>query len=217
MRILLVEDDVSLARGTRVGLEQQGFHVDCVHDGVAGIREGANGDYAAIVLDLGLPRLDGFDVLRALRSKNISTPIVILTARDAVDSRVTGLDQGADDYLIKPIDLRELAARLRAAIRRSQGVASAEFRMGALTIVPERRVVLWNSEEVELTPREFDVLHVLALCSGRVLTRAQIEQQTSSWGISIDSNAVEVHVHHLRKKIPGLNLKTIRGVGYQLA
>lgn len=201
----------------RAGLEQQGFHVDCVHDGVAGIREGVNGDYAAIVLDLGLPRLDGFNVLRALRSKNVSTPVVILTARDAVESRVTGLDQGADDYLIKPIDLRELAARLRVAIRRSQGLASAEFHVGALTIVPERRMVLWNSEEVELTPREFDVLHVLALCSGRVLTRAQIEQQTSSWGISIDSNAVEVHVHHIRKKIPGLNLKTIRGVGYQLA
>ena len=217
MRILLVEDDVPLARGMRAGLEQQGFHVDCVHDGVAGIREGVNADYAAIVLDLGLPRLDGFDVLSALRSKNVLTPIVILTARDAVESRVTGLDQGADDYLIKPIDLRELAARLRVAIRRSQGLASAEFHVGALTIVPERRMVLWNSEEVELTPREFDVLHVLALCSGRVLTRAQIEQQTSSWGISIDSNAVEVHVHHIRKKIPGLNLKTIRGVGYQLA
>lgn len=201
----------------RAGLEQQGFHVDCVHDGVAGIREGVNADYAAIVLDLGLPRLDGFDVLSALRSKNVLTPIVVLTARDAVESRVTGLDQGADDYLIKPIDLRELAARLRVAIRRSQGLASAEFRVGALTIAPERRMVLWNGEEVELTPREFDVLHVLALCSGRVLTRAQIEQQTSSWGISIDSNAVEVHVHHIRKKIPGLNLKTIRGVGYQLA
>ena len=216
MRILLIEDDVPLARGIKTGLEQLGFYVDCVHDGHAGIREGISAEYAAIILDIGLPRVDGFGVLNALRSKDIKTPVVFLTARDAVESRVSGLDQGADDYLVKPVDIRELAARLRVSIRRAQGIASAEFHVGLLSIDPERRVVFWSNEEVDLTPREFDVLHVLALGVGRVLTRAQIEQQTSSWGVSIESNAVEVHVHHLRKKIPELNLKTIRGVGYQL-
>ena len=187
-----------------------------VQDGQAGLREGAKTDYGAIVLDLGLPRVSGMDVLAALRSARVFTPVLILTAHDDLDSRVQGLDLGADDYMVKPIDIRELSARLRAAIRRGQGLAHSAFSIGQLTIDPAKREASWNGEGLDLTPREFDVLHVLALGNGRVLTRGQIEQQMTSWGQTIESNAVEVHIHHLRKKMPELPLRTIRGVGYQL-
>ena len=180
------------------------------------MREGAQTDYGAIVLDLGLPRVSGMDVLAALRSARVLTPVLILTAHDDLDSRVQGLDLGADDYMVKPIDIRELSARLRAAIRRGQGLAHSAFSIGQLTIDPAKREASWNGEGLDLTPREFDVLHVLALGNGRVLTRGQIEQQMTSWGQTIESNAVEVHIHHLRKKMPELPLRTIRGVGYQL-
>ena len=216
MRILLVEDDQPLGRGLKKGLEQSGFAVDWVQDGLAGLREGAQTQYGAIVLDLGLPRMGGMDVLATLRAQNVHTPVLILTAQDHLDARVQGLDLGADDYMVKPIDIRELSARLRAAIRRGQGVAHAAFQVGELTIDPAKREAAWEGSAVELTPREFDVLHVLALSNGRVLTRGQIEQQMTSWGQTIESNAVEVHIHHLRKKIPQLPIKTIRGVGYQL-
>jgi DNA-binding response OmpR family regulator len=216
MRILLVEDDQPLGRGLKKGLEQHGFAVDWVQDGQAGLREGSQTQYGAIVLDLGLPGVAGMDVLARLRSQNITTPILILTAHDHLDARIQGLDLGADDYMVKPIDIRELAARLRAAIRRGQGLANAAFNVGPLTIDPAKREAIWNGQGLDLTPREFDVLHVLALGNGRVLTRGQIEQQMTSWGQTIESNAVEVHIHHLRKKIPDLPLKTIRGVGYQL-
>ena len=216
MRILLVEDDQPLGRGLKKGLEQNGFAVDWVQDGLAGLREGAQTQYGAIVLDLGLPRMGGMDVLATLRAQNVHTPVLILTAQDQLDARVQGLDLGADDYMVKPIDIRELSARLRAAIRRGQGVAHAAFQVGELTIDPAKREAAWEGSTVDLTPREFDVLHVLALSNGRVLTRGQIEQQMTSWGQTIESNAVEVHIHHLRKKIPQLPIKTIRGVGYQL-
>lgn len=216
MRILLVEDDQPLGRGLKKGLEQNGFAVDWVQDGLAGLREGAQTQYGAIVLDLGLPRMGGMDILATLRAQNVHTPVLILTAQDHLDARVQGLDLGADDYMVKPIDIRELSARLRAAIRRGQGVAHAAFQVGELTIDPAKREAAWEGSAVELTPREFDVLHVLALSNGRVLTRGQIEQQMTSWGQTIESNAVEVHIHHLRKKIPQLPIKTIRGVGYQL-
>jgi DNA-binding response OmpR family regulator len=216
MRILLVEDDQPLGRGLKKGLEQNGFAVDWVQDGLAGLREGAQSQYGAIVLDLGLPRMAGMDVLAALRAQNVHTPVLILTAQDQLDARVQGLDRGADDYMVKPIDIRELSARLRAAIRRGQGLAHAAFQVGELTVDPAKREAAWEGSGVELTPREFDVLHVLALSNGRVLTRGQIEQQMTSWGQTIESNAVEVHIHHLRKKMPNLPIKTIRGVGYQL-
>jgi DNA-binding response OmpR family regulator len=216
MRILLVEDDQPLGRGLKKGLEQNGFSVDWVQDGQAGLNEGGQTQYGAIVLDLGLPRMGGMDVLDALRAKGVQTPVLILTAHDHLDARVQGLDLGADDYMVKPIDIRELAARLRAAIRRGQGMAHPAFHVGPLTIDPAKREAAWCGVSIDLTPREFDVLHVLALGNGRVLTRGQIEQQMTSWGQTIESNAVEVHIHHLRKKMPDLPLKTIRGVGYQL-
>jgi two-component system response regulator QseB len=216
MRLLLVEDDQPLGRGLKKGLEQNGFAVDWVQDGQAALNEGGQTQYGAIVLDLGLPRVGGMDVLETLRVKGVQTPVLILTAHDHLDARVQGLDLGADDYMVKPIDIRELAARLRAAIRRGQGMAQAAFQVGQLTIDPAKREAAWNGLVVDLTPREFDVLHVLSLGNGRVLTRGQIEQQMTSWGQTIESNAVEVHIHHLRKKMPHLPLKTIRGVGYQL-
>jgi DNA-binding response OmpR family regulator len=216
MRILLVEDDQPLGRGLKKGLEQSGFAVDWVQDGQAGLLEGSQTQYGAIVLDLGLPRMAGMEVLDALRARGVPTPVLILTAHDHLDARIHGLDLGADDYMVKPIDIRELAARLRAAIRRGQGMAQPAFHVGQLTIDPAKREAAWDGLGIDLTPREFDVLYVLALGNGRVLTRGQIEQQMTSWGQTIESNAVEVHIHHLRKKMPDLPLKTIRGVGYQL-
>jgi two-component system OmpR family response regulator/two-component system response regulator QseB len=216
MRILLVEDDQPLGRGLTKGLEQNGFAVDWVQDGQAGLREGAQTHYGAIVLDLGLPQVTGMNVLSGLRAQGVGTPVLILTAHDHLDSRVQGLDLGADDYMVKPIDIRELSARLRAAIRRGQGLAHPAFSIGQLMIDPAKREATWSGQGLDLTPREFDVLQVLALGNGRVLTRGQIEQQMTSWGQTIESNAVEVHIHHLRKKMPDLPLKTIRGVGYQL-
>ena len=214
MRILLVEDEQPLGRGLKKGLEQNGFAVDWVQDGLAGLREGAQTQYGAIVLDLGLPRMGGMDVLATLRAQNVHTPVLILTAQDQLDARVQGLDLGADDYMVKPIDIRELSARLRAAIRRGQGVAHAAFQVGELTVDPAKREAAWEGSAVELTPREFDVLHVLALSNGRVLTRGQIEQQMTSWGQTIESNAVEVHIHHLRRKMGAELIDTVRGVGY---
>src|SRR5512133_3938294 len=173
MRILLAEDDTMLGDGLRAGLRQQGFLVDWVRDGVAAERELATGGYAAAVLDLGLPLKDGLEVLQALRACKIATPVLVLTARDAVPDRIRGLDLGADDYVIKPVDLLELGARLRALVRRSHGQLSESLRMGAVLLEPSSRQVSLNGEPVLLSTREFDLLHVLFLNAGRVLSLAQ--------------------------------------------
>lgn len=216
MRILLVEDDEPLARGLKKGLEQLGFSVDWVRDGHAAVQESGQASYAAILLDIGLPLVDGMSALENIRKNRVSTPVLMLTARDDIESRVRGLDLGADDYLVKPVDLRELAARLRAAIRRSQGHANSAIPIDRWSIDPATRTVKDGEQLVDLTPREFDVLYILALAKGRVVTRGQIESQMTSWGQTIESNAVEVHVHHLRKKLDSELIRTIRGVGYQL-
>lgn len=216
MRILLVEDDEPLARGIKKGLEQQGFAVDWVRDGYAAIQESGHESYSAVLLDIGLPRIDGMTVLETIRKNRVAAPVLMLTARDDIDSRVRGLDLGADDYLVKPVDLRELGARLRAAIRRAQGHASSAIQLDSYLLDPATRTLARGAEVVDLTPREFDVLYILALAKGRVVTRGQIESQMTSWGQNIESNAVEVHVHHLRKKLDPELIRTVRGVGYQL-
>ena len=216
MRLLLVEDDALLGDGLDVGLAQAGFEVDWVRDGVAAVHAADAGGYAAVILDLGLPRMGGFDVLQRIRSRGSRLPVLILTARDAIDDRVRGLDAGADDYLVKPADLTELAARLRALIRRSKGEADPTLRIGAVELDPAARTVLHEGVPVALKPREFALLHELMLNAGRVLTRDQLEDRLYRWGDEIGSNSVEVHVHHLRRKIaPGL-IRTVRGVGYML-
>jgi two-component system OmpR family response regulator/two-component system response regulator QseB len=214
MRILLAEDDPMLGDGLRAGLRQLGFQVDWVRDGMAAERELATGDYAAAVLDLGLPLKDGLDVLQALRARKITTPVLVLTARDAVPDRIRGLDLGADDYVVKPVDLHELGARLRSLVRRSHGQMQDALRCGPVLLEPAARRVSLSGETVTLSTREFDLLHVLMLNAGRVLSREQLEQQLYSWGYEVDSNAIEVHIHHLRRKLHPDVIHTVRGVGY---
>jgi two-component system OmpR family response regulator/two-component system response regulator QseB len=214
MRILLAEDDPLLGDGLRAGLRQLGFQVDWVRDGLAAERELGTGDYAAAVLDLGLPLKDGLAVLQALRQRQISTPILVLTARDAVPDRIRGLDLGADDYVVKPVDLHELGARLRSLVRRAHGKAQEALRWGAVLLEPAARQVSLHGTAVTLSTREFDLLQVLMLNAGRVLSREQLEQQLYSWGHEVESNAIEVHIHHLRRKLQPELIQTLRGVGY---
>jgi two-component system OmpR family response regulator/two-component system response regulator QseB len=216
MRILLAEDDPMLGDGLRAGLRQQGFQVDWVRDGLAAEREIMTGDYQAAILDLGLPYKDGMDVLQTLRNKHIHLPILVLTARDTVPERIKGLDLGADDYVVKPVDLFELGARLRSLVRRSHGQTQEVLTCGSLQLNPATRQVTFESESVALSTREYDLLHALMLAVGRVLSREQIEQQLYSWGHEVESNAVEVHIHHLRKKLKPELIQTVRGVGYTL-
>lgn len=216
MRILLVEDDPLLGDGTQVGLTQAGFAVDWVRDGVAAEAALAAEPHAAVVLDLGLPRLSGMELLRRLRARGKTVPVLILTARDAVADRVAGLDAGADDYLVKPFDLAELAARLRALVRRHHGAAAGVLRVGELELDPARHEVRFRGRTVDLGPREFALLQELMLNAGRVLSRQSLEQRLYPWGGEVDSNAIEVHVHHLRRKLaPGV-IRTLRGVGYMI-
>ena len=217
MRLLLAEDDALLGDGLQAGLRQAGFQVDWVRDGVAAEHALAGGTYAALVLDLGLPRRSGEELLARLRAKGARLPVLILTARDGVGDRVRGLDAGADDYLVKPADLQELAARLRALVRRARGEASPRLRAGAVELDPATREVTLRGARVLLQPREFALLHELMLNAGRALSRQQLEERLYAWGEEIGSNAVEVHVHHLRRKLGPDVVRTVRGVGYLVA
>jgi two-component system OmpR family response regulator/two-component system response regulator QseB len=217
MRILLAEDDVLLGDGLRAGLRQRGFQVDWVRSGDVAERELRGQPYEAAVLDLGLPRKDGMEVLAELRRAGISMPVLVLTARDAVPDRVRGLDAGADDYVIKPVDLEELAARLRALVRRAHGQPQESLRVQDIALDPAARAVRKAGVPVTLSGREFDLLHTFLLNAGRVLTRDQLEQHLYSWGQEVESNAVEVHIHNLRRKLGPTLIQTVRGVGYMLA
>jgi two-component system response regulator QseB len=216
MRILLAEDDTLLGDGLRAGLRQLGFQVDWVRDGQAAERELRAETYAAAVLDLGLPLKDGMDVLAAVRRAGVKLPVLVLTARDAVPERIRGLDLGADDYVLKPVDLHELAARLRALVRRAHGQPQERLSAQDLVLDPAARSVQRAGVPVVLSTREFDLLHALMLNAGRVLSREQLEQHLYSWGQEVESNAVEVHVHHLRRKLGNTLIQTVRGVGYML-
>lgn len=216
MRILLAEDDQLLGSGLQAGLRQAGFQVDWVHDGQAAQEQIEEEEYDAVVLDLGLPVKDGLDVLRQTRKRGKTLPVLVLTARDAVAQRIQGLDSGADDYVIKPVDLSELSARLRALVRRAHGQPVPTLQFAGVELCPAARTVTCHGEPVELSAREFDLLQVLMLNPSRVMTRAQLEGQLYSWGREIESNAIEVHIHHLRRKLgPGF-IQTVRGVGYAL-
>lgn len=216
MRILLAEDDELLGAGLKAGLLQQGFQVDWVRDGVAAERELMTGLYQASVLDWGLPRQSGMQCLAAVRRHKVTTPIVMLTARDGVPDRISGLDAGADDYLVKPVDLLELAARLRALVRRAHGVSESVLEAGDLRLNLTSRQVFLADQLVELSLREFEVLQIFMLNVGRVLSRQQIEQHLYQWGTEVSSNTVEVHIYHLRKKLRPSVIETLRGVGYIL-
>ena len=217
MRILLAEDDALLGDALQAGLRQAGFDVDWVRDGVAAEHALAGAPYAALVLDLGLPRRSGDELLLRLRAKNDRLPVLILTARDGVDDRIRGLDSGADDYLVKPADLHEVAARLRALVRRARGEASPQLRAGEIGLDPASREVTLRGVPVSLQPREFALLHELLLNAGRALSREQLEERLYAWGEEVGSNAVEVHVHRLRRKLGPDVIRTVRGVGYLVA
>ncbi|MBU0752708.1 MAG: response regulator transcription factor [Gammaproteobacteria bacterium] len=216
MRILIVEDDRLLGEGILAGLGQAGFLPDWVQDGAVGLAALQSEPFSAVVLDLGLPRLSGLDVLRQLRATQNAIPVLILTARDTSQDVIAGLDAGADDYMVKPFDLGELAARLRALVRRAAGSTAPLLEHGALQLDPAARSVRWQGTAVELAPREFALLHELLLNAGRVLTRAQLESKLYPWGEEVESNALEVHIHHLRKKLAPELIRTVRGVGYMV-
>lgn len=216
MRILLAEDDTLLGDGLKAGLRQLGFQVDWVRDGDAAERELRAQAYEAAVLDLGLPRKDGLAVLGAIRRAGVTIPVLVLTARDAVPDRIRGLDIGADDYVIKPVDLRELGARLRALVRRSHGQPGELLSAQDVVLDPAARSVSKAGLPVSLSMREFDLLHALMLHAGKVMSREQLEQHLYSWGREVESNAVEVHIHNLRRKLGSSLIQTVRGIGYIL-
>jgi len=216
MRILLVEDDPMIGASVREGLRQDGFAVDWVEDGVAAEAAVAAERYEMLLLDLGLPRLSGSALLERLRARANDVPVIILTARDAVDDRIAGLDAGADDYVVKPFDLDELAARIRAVARRRAGRAAPRLRHGEIEIDPASRSVTLRGEPVNLSPREFDVLAALLERPGVVLSRAQLESRLYGWGEEVESNTVEVYVHGLRRKLGSDLIRNVRGVGYMV-
>jgi DNA-binding response OmpR family regulator len=217
MRILLVEDDPQLGDGLTIGLRQAGFAVDWLKDGNSADQALQSETFDFVVLDLGLPQLSGMEVLTRARHRGQHMPILILTARDATGEKVAGLDAGADDYLVKPIDLDELTARIRALTRRSAGRAEPLLIHGELALDPAAHTVTQAGLIVELSSREFSLLQQLLENAGRVLTRTQLEQSIYGWRDEPDSNALEVHIHHLRKKLGSELIRTLRGVGYTIA
>jgi len=213
-RILLVEDDAPLGEGVKAGLEDAGHGVDWVRDGRHAREALANESFAAVILDLGLPRMDGLAVLKDLRGRGDATPVLILTARDTVADRVTGLDAGADDYLVKPFALDELKARVRSLSRRATGRASNRISHRGVEIDLASHVVTCRGQPVDLAPREYALLEALLAHPGRALSRGQLEERLYPWGREVESNAIEVHIHHLRAKLFPELIRTVRGVGY---
>lgn len=216
MRLLLVEDDAMIGSSVQQGLRQDGFTVDWVRDGQAAETALSSETYDLLLLDLGLPKKSGLDVLRGLRHKNNLLPVLVLTARDAVSDRVTGLDAGADDYLVKPFDLDELAARTRALLRRRAGRADPLIHHGNLTLNLATHEATFNGTPLVLSVREFAVIQTLLDRPGALLSRAQIEERLYGWGEEIESNAVEVYIHALRRKLGADFIKTVRGAGYMV-
>jgi len=218
MRILIVEDEPLLADGLTRSLRQADYAMDCLSNGAEADHILTAQTYDLVILDLGLPQLDGFEILRRLRHRGSRVPVLVLTARDTLDDRVKGLDLGADDYLSKPFELAELEARVRALIRRGHSGGSSLLSHGALTLDTAGRRVLLNGEPIELSARELGVLEVLMLRSGRVVNKEQLAEQLYGWEEEVGANAIEVYVHRLRRKLEpaGVKIRTIRGLGYLL-
>lgn len=216
MRLLLVEDDALLGDGIRAGLMLSAYAVDWVRDGEMARRALLDHEYDACVLDLGLPKRDGLSVLKELRQRGSQMPVLILTARDSREDKISGLDHGADDYLTKPFDLAELQARLRALLRRAGGVASPLLTHGDVSLDPATKRVCLLGEEIQLSAREYALLLDLLNHPKHVRTRAQLEESLYAWGDEAGSNTVEVYIHHLRKKLGSEFIRTVRGLGYQL-
>ncbi|MRR07021.1 MAG: response regulator transcription factor [Deltaproteobacteria bacterium] len=216
MRILLVEDDPMLGEALRISLKQEGITADWALDAEEAELALATGEYALLLLDLGLPGKGGLDLLAELRAGANPIPVIILTARDAVSERIRGLDTGADDYLIKPFDPDELAARIRALQRRQAGRIAPLIEFGLLVLNPATREIFYSGERIFLTAREYVILSALMERPGAILSRAALEERLYGWGEEVESNAVEVHIHNLRKKIGAGHIRTVRGVGYMM-
>jgi DNA-binding response OmpR family regulator len=216
MRLLLAEDDDSLGAGIQVGLTRSGYLVEWVRDGelaLAALMDSTE-PFAAVVLDIGLPKRSGIEVLRAARQAGNRVPILLLTARDTLSDKIAGLDAGADDYLLKPFDLDELRARIRAIVRRSEGHIGSTLRIGKLVLDSAAHTVTVGGDAVSLTQREFALLELLMLRRGRVVSRRDIDAHLHGWQIENDSNVLDVHISTLRKKIGGDIIQTVRGIGY---
>ncbi len=216
MRLLLVEDDPMIGDSVRKGLRQEGYVVDWLRDGAAAEAALLGETYAMVLLDLGLPRKDGFALLEGLRKRKNRVPVLVVTARDAVADRVKGLDLGADDYLVKPFSLDELSARIRAVLRRQAGRAEPVMRCGGISLDPTARRVTCRGEVVGLSGREYSLLEALLDRPGLPLSRGQLEERLYGWGEEVASNAIEVHIHNLRKKLGEGAIRTVRGVGYAM-
>jgi two-component system response regulator QseB len=215
MRLLLVEDDAMIGASIHAGLREEGYVVDWVREGVAAEAAlAAESAYAVVLLDLGLPRKDGFAILEGLRTRRDPVPVLVITARDAVADRVRGLDLGADDYLVKPFDLVELSARIRALLRRQAGRAQPLIEHAGFVLDPARRTVVYRGRTVAVSAREYALLEALLDRPGQALSRAQLEERLYGWGEEVASNSVEVHVHNLRKKLGDGAICTLRGLGY---
>jgi two-component system response regulator QseB len=216
MRLLLVEDDASLAAGVMAALKPEGYTVDWLQDGVSALHALRHEPFDLAILDLGLPRMDGLEVLRNLRARQHPIPMLVLTARDGVQDRIQGLDAGADDYLVKPFDTAELKARLRALLRRSSGRAEPVIDLRGVTLDPQNQQVTCQGRPIGLSRKEFILLHELLAQPDRVLTRDRLEQALYGWNEEVDSNTLEVHIHHLRRKLFPELIRTLRGVGYMI-
>jgi two-component system OmpR family response regulator/two-component system response regulator QseB len=214
MHVLLVEDDRMIGESICAALRQDGHAVDWLRDGNSADTALGHEEFDIVLLDLGLPGKDGLDLLRSLRARRKATPVIILTARDALQDRVAGLDAGADDYLAKPFELDELTARMRAVVRRRSGHAEPVIEVGSVRLDPAKREVTHAGEPVSLSAREYAVLEALVLRPGAILSRAQLEDRLYGWGDAIESNAVSVYIHQLRRKLGADFIRNVRGVGY---
>ncbi|WP_412461961.1 response regulator [Pseudomonas sp. SC11] len=217
MRVLLVEDDLLLGDGIQLGLRQEGDRVEWLTDGLLAKQALATDEFDLVILDIGLPRCSGLEVLHELRNRGSKVPVLLLTARDEVADRVKGLDYGADDYLTKPFDFEELLARIRALARRALGRAVPQLIHGNLCLDPSTHTVTVDDDPVNLAPREYALLRLLLENKGKVLSRAQLESKLYGWSGDVESNAIEVHVHHVRRKTNNSLIRTVRGMGYTIA
>lgn len=216
MRILLIEDDNLIGEGLKLGLSKSGFSVDWFQDGKTGLNAIDSAPYDAVVLDLTLPKMDGLEILQQWRQNNHDVPVLILTARDTLDERITGLQRGADDYLCKPFALAEVVARLQALIRRRYGQTNPIIEYGSVKFDPNQRKVFLGENEVLLTTREYNLLELFMHHKERVLTRSAIEEKLYTWDDEVSSNALEVHIYNLRQKLGKQFIRTVHGVGYTL-
>lgn len=215
MRLLLIEDDPLIGKATQRFLASEGYAVDWVVNGADALLSVRTHQYGTILLDLGLPDMDGQEVLAKIRRTGVSTPVLVLTAREAVSDRIYNLDSGADDFIIKPFDLHEVCARIRVAVRRAQGRAEERLQVGDVFLVPSRRIAVVHEKDIPLTSKEYMILNTLMSSSGQVFNRGQLEEALYGWGEEIDSNSIEVHIHNLRKKLGKKIIETVHGVGYR--